>query len=43
MSEKPTSASEYTPELTDLTRATCLYVATRLGDLKVSLRTSSRA
>jgi hypothetical protein len=33
MSEKPTSASGYTPELTDLTRATCLYVATRLGDL----------
>lgn len=27
------NASEYTPQLTELVRATCLYVATRLGDL----------
>jgi hypothetical protein len=33
MTEKPRRASEYTSEQTDLVRATCLYVATRLGDL----------
>jgi hypothetical protein len=33
MSEKPITASGYTPEHLELVRATCLYVATKLGDL----------
>jgi len=33
MPEKPTTAAGYTPEQLQLTRATCLYVATKLGDL----------
>ena len=33
MADKPKHASEYTIEQVDLVRATCLYVATRLGDL----------
>ena len=33
MPEKPTAASGYTPEHLELVRATCLYVATKLGDL----------
>ena len=33
MPEKPTTAAGYTPEQLELTRATCLYVATKLGDL----------
>lgn len=33
MPEKPTTASGYTPEHLDLVRGTCLYVATKLGDL----------
>jgi len=33
MPEKPTTASGYTPEHLELVRATCLYVATKLGDL----------
>jgi hypothetical protein len=31
--EKPTRASEYSSEQAELVRATCLYVATKLGDL----------
>ena len=31
--EKPKRASEYTGEQVELVRATCLYVATKLGDL----------
>ncbi len=30
---KPTTASEYAPEMVDLVRKTLLYVATKLGDL----------
>lgn len=33
MPEKPTVASGYAPEYVELVRATCLYVATKLGDL----------
>ncbi|MFA4875639.1 MAG: hypothetical protein WC690_09910 [bacterium] len=33
MAEKPRRASDYKSEQTELVRATCLYVATRLGDL----------
>ena len=33
MAEKPKRASEYRSEQVQLVRATCLYVATRLGDL----------
>ncbi|MBN73944.1 MAG: hypothetical protein CME32_32225 [Gimesia sp.] len=32
--EKPTNASGYTTEAVKLARATCLYVATKLGDLR---------
>ncbi len=33
MPEKPTTASGNTPGHLELVRATCLYVATKLGDL----------
>ena len=33
MPEKPTTAKEYSIEQAELVRATCLYVATKLGDL----------
>jgi len=33
MAEKPKTAAGYRPEHVDLVRATCLYVATKLGDL----------
>jgi len=33
MADKPTTAAGYTPEHLELVRATCLYVATKLGDL----------
>jgi hypothetical protein len=33
MTDKPKRASEYTSEQAELVRATCLYVATKLGDL----------
>jgi hypothetical protein len=33
MPEKPTTATGYAPGYVDLVRATCLYVATKLGDL----------
>jgi hypothetical protein len=33
MADKPRRASEYKSEQVDLVRATCLYVATKLGDL----------
>jgi hypothetical protein len=33
MSDKPRSASEYRSEQTELVRSTCLYVATKLGDM----------
>lgn len=33
MAEKPTTAAGYEGEHTELVRATCLYVATRLGDV----------
>ena len=33
MTEKPTTAAGYLPEWVRLARSTCLYVATRLGDL----------
>lgn len=33
MPEKPTTATGYAPEYVELVRATCLYVATKLGDL----------
>lgn len=33
MPEKPTTLDGYSPAYADLVRATCLYVATRLGDL----------
>ena len=33
MAEKPATASGYTSEQLELVRGTCLYVATKLGDL----------
>ncbi|HZS70742.1 MAG TPA: hypothetical protein VFA13_02795 [Candidatus Acidoferrum sp.] len=33
MADKPTRASDYPPEQLERVRATCLYVATKLGDL----------
>lgn len=33
MADKPTTAAGYTPEHLELVRATCLYVATKLGNL----------
>lgn len=33
MADKPKRASEYTSEQLELVRATCLYVATKLGDM----------
>lgn len=33
MADKPKRASEYTSEQAELVRATCLYVATKLGDM----------
>lgn len=33
MPEKPTTATGYAPEYVELVRATCLYLATNLGDL----------
>ena len=33
VAEKPTRASEYSSEQAEIVRATCLYVATKLGDL----------
>jgi hypothetical protein len=33
MLDRPLRARDYTPELTELARSTCLYLATRLGDL----------
>jgi hypothetical protein len=33
VAEKPRRASDYKSEQTELVRATCLYVATRLGSL----------
>ncbi len=33
MAEKPTTAAGYDREYAGLVRATCLYVATKLGDL----------
>ena len=33
MADKPTTAAGYTSEQTVMVRATCLYVATKLGDL----------
>ena len=33
MADKPKHASEYKAEQVELVRATCLYVATKLGDL----------
>jgi hypothetical protein len=33
MADKPKRASEYKSEQVDLVRATCLYVATKLGDM----------
>ncbi len=33
MADKPTTAAGYTPEHLEFVRATCLYVATKLGDL----------
>jgi hypothetical protein len=37
MMDKPKRASEYESEQTELVRATCLYVATKLGDLMEDL------
>ncbi len=37
MVEKPTTADGYRDEQVDLVRATCLYVATKLGDLRDEL------
>jgi len=37
MPEKPTTANEYSTEQAELVRATCLYVATKLGDLMEEL------
>ena len=33
MTDKPTTAEGYGPEYTELVRATCLYIATKLGDI----------
>jgi hypothetical protein len=33
MADKPKRASEYKSELLELVRATCLYIASKLGDL----------
>ena len=33
MSDKPTTAAGYKSEQIELVRATCLYVATKLGDI----------
>ena len=33
MPDKPTTAAEYEDEHVELVRATCLYVATKLGDM----------
>ena len=33
MPDKPTTAAGYRPEYLELVRSTCLYVATKLGDL----------
>ena len=33
MADKPTTAAGYKSEQVELVRATCLYVATKLGDL----------
>ncbi len=33
MTDKPTTADGYEPEYTELVRATCLYIATKLGDI----------
>lgn len=33
MADKPRRASEYKSEQVELVRATCLYIATKLGDL----------
>jgi hypothetical protein len=33
MINKPTTAADYTPEMVTLVRRTCLYLATKLGDL----------
>ena len=33
MAEKPKRATEYKSEQVELVRSTCLYVATKLGDL----------
>jgi hypothetical protein len=37
MHDKPKRASEYKSEQVELVRATCLYVATRLGDMMEDL------
>jgi len=37
MVAKPTSAAGYTPDYLELVRATCLYIATKLGDLMQDL------
>lgn len=37
MVAKPTSAAGYTPDYLELVRSTCLYVATKLGDLMQDL------
>jgi len=33
MNSKPTTASGYAPEMVEIVRSTCLYLATKLGDL----------
>jgi hypothetical protein len=33
MNDKPTTASGYAPEMVEIVRGTCLYLATKLGDL----------
>jgi hypothetical protein len=35
MADKPKRASEYKSEQVELVRATCLYIATKLGDLMI--------
>lgn len=37
MADKPKRTSEYKSEQVELVRATCLYVATKLGDLMAEL------
>jgi len=37
MVAKPTSAAGYTPDYLELVRSTCLYIATKLGDLMQDL------